>query len=330
MKYTRLGQTDLEISCIAFGTMSTVANPTYAGVAESQAIAAVHQAIDLGINFFDTAPGYGNGAAEVVLGRALAGGKRDKVLIADKINTPTLSADDVANECTKALERLNTDVIDLYQIHWPKNVVPAEETLRAMERLVEQGKVRVLGVCNYGPVDLSEALGVTALASNQIAYSLLSRAPEFEVMDLMTKHGMSTLCYSPLAQGLLTGKFRSADDVPDERARTRLFSSDRPQARHTEPGCEELAFQAIEDIRRIAERSGHSMSDLSIAWLLAQPTVASVLVGASHPDQVTRNAAAADLTPSQEVLDDLSRVTEPVKQALGPNMDPWESESRIH
>ncbi|MEQ9454694.1 MAG: aldo/keto reductase [Phycisphaeraceae bacterium] len=329
MDRIRLGQTDLEVSRIAFGSMSIVENPTYPGVAEQQAIDSIHAAIDAGINFFDTAPGYGNGAAEVVLGRALAGGLREKVIVADKVNTPTLSASDVESEFTKALERLNTDYIDLYQIHWPKGVVPIEETLRAMEDLVTSGKARALGVCNFGPADLTEALGVSSLVSNQICYSLLARAPEFEVVEVMKKARMGMLCYSPVAQGLLAGKYRSADEVPDERARTRLFSSDRPQARHTEPGCEAEAFEAIAGVRAIAERVGHSMTDVSIAWLLAQPTVASVLVGASSPDQVKKNAAAVEVKLSQADLDELSRLTEPVKQALGANMDPWESMSRI-
>ncbi|QDU70738.1 aldo/keto reductase [Mucisphaera calidilacus] len=329
MQYMELGDSGLKVSRIAFGSMSIVANPTYSGVEETQAIEAIHTAYDAGINFFDTAPGYGNGAAEVVLGRALAGGLREKVIVADKINTPSLTAQDVETEFALACERLNTDYIDLYQIHWPKNVVPVEETLRAMENLVTSGRVRSLGVSNFGPVDLTEALGVCSLVSNQIAYNLLNRAPEFEVVEIMLKHNMGMLCYSPIAQGLLAGKFSNADEVPDERARTRIFASTRPQARHSEPGCETEAFEAIAGVRAVAERVGQSMADVSIAWLLAQPTVTSVLVGASMPEQVKRNAAAADVKLSQQDLDELSSITESVKQILGPNMDVWQTESRI-
>lgn len=329
MQYVQLGNTDMRVSRIAFGCMSTVANPTYDGMEDREAIDAIRAAIDLGINFIDTAPGYGNGASEELLGRALEGGYREKAIVADKVNTATLSADDVFAECEKSLKLLRTDHIDLYQIHWPKNVVPIEETLGAMQDLVKQGKVRALGVCNFGPIDLKEALGVCDLVTNQISYSLLLRAVEFEVSQMCVDHGVGMLCYSPLAQALLAGKFDNADQVPDERARTRLFSKDRPQARHTEAGCEDEAFVALAEIRRIAERVGRSMADVSLAWLLQKPGVACVLVGASRVSQVERNAAAIGTVLSADDVAELDRVTEPVKELLGPNMDPWVTESRI-
>jgi len=329
MQYVQLGKTDMKVSRIALGCMSTVANPTYGGMEDDQGIAAIRAAIDLGINFIDTAPGYGNGASEELLGRALEGGYREKAIIADKVNTETLCADDVFAECEKSLKLLRTDYIDLYQIHWPKNVVPIEETLGAMQDLVKQGKVRALGVCNFGPIDLAEALGVCDLVTNQIAYSLLARAVEFEVSEVCVQNDMGLLCYSPLAQALLAGKFDDADQVPDERARTRLFSCERPQARHTEAGCEAEAFAAIAAIRKVSERVGCSMADVSLAWLLAQPAVACVLAGASRVDQVQRNAAASDVELSAADLDELDQATRQVKTILGPNMDPWVSESRI-
>lgn len=329
MQYVELGQTGMKVSRIAFGCMSTVANPTYDGIEDAQGIATIRAAMDHGINFIDTAPGYGNGASEALLGRALEG-VRDQVIIADKVNTATLSADDVVTECEKSLKLLRTDYIDLYQIHWPKNVVPIDETLGAMEQLVKQGKARALGVCNYGCIDLTEALGTgTTLVSNQIAYSLLARGVEFEVADLCIKNDLGLLCYSPLAQGLLAGIFDSADDVPPERARTRMFSKDRPQSRHDEAGCEEEGFAAIKAIKAISERLKQSSADVSLAWLLHQPGVASVLVGASRPDQVARNVGAADLQLSAEVLAELDQATQPVKQAMGPSLDMWATPSRI-
>ena len=330
MQYVQLGNTDMQVSRIAFGCMSTVANPTYDGMEDREAVDAIRAAIDLGMNFIDTAPGYGNGASEELLGRALEGGYRDKAIVADKVNTPTLSADDVYAECEKSLKLLRTDRIDLYQIHWPKNVVPIQETLGAMQDLVKQGKVRALGVCNFGPIDLAEALEVCDdLVTNQISYSLLHRAVEFEVSQMCVDHGLGMLCYSPLAQALLAGKFDNADQVPDERARTRLFSQDRPQARHTEAGCETEAFAAVAEVRRVAERVGRSMADVSLAWLLQKPGVACVLVGASRVSQVERNAKAIETVLSPEDVAELDRVTEPVMQLLGANMDPWVTESRI-
>ncbi|MEM6334135.1 MAG: aldo/keto reductase [Planctomycetota bacterium] len=309
--------------------MSTVANPTYEGLDDDAGIATIRHAIDVGINFFDTAPGYGDGASEIQLGKALHGIPRDRVVIANKINTPTLCADDVYAECEKSLERLQTDYMDLYQIHWPKNVVPIDETLSAMEDLVKQGKVRVLGVCNFGVEDLAAAMEISDLATNQIAYSLLARAAEYEVRDLCVQHGAGILCYSPVAQGLLTGRFSHADEVPEERARTRMFSKDRPQSRHDEPGCEAEAFEAIAGISRVCQRLDVSMSDVALAWLLHQPGVSAVLAGSSRKSQVEQNAAAADIELSAADLAELDELTRPVKEMLGPNLDMWVTESRI-
>lgn len=329
MQYVQLGETGIKVSRVAFGSMSTVANPTYDGVEDDQGIATIRAAMDHGINFIDTAPGYGDGAAEALLGRAVEG-DRDRVIIADKVNTPTLSADDVTTECEKSLKLLRTDYIDLYQIHWPKNVVPIDETLGAMERLVQQGKVRALGVCNFGRQDLTDALGTgTTLVSNQIAYSMLGRAVEFEVAELCIANGIGLHCYSPLAQGLLAGKFSSADDVPPERARTRLFSKDRPQSRHDEAGCEEEGFAAIRAVKAISERLNKSSADVALAWLLHQPGVQTVLVGASRPDQVARNVRAAEIQLTPDILAELDQATQPVKQVMGSSLDMWATPSRI-
>ncbi|MBB6428395.1 aldo/keto reductase [Algisphaera agarilytica] len=329
MKYARLGETDIKVSKIAFGCMSTVANPTYDGLEDAEGIATIRSALDHGINFFDTAPAYGDGASEDLLGRALQD-VRDQVIIANKVSSQVMSAKEVVEECEKSLKLLRTDYMDLYQIHWPRRQVPLEETLKAMDDLLKQGKVRSLGVCNFGIEDLTEALGSDVpLVSNQIAYSLLSRAVEFEVEGLCERYGIGFLCYSPLAQALLAGKYESADDVPPERARTRMFSKDRPQSRHDEDGCEEQVFAAIAAIRKISHRVGRSMADVSLAWLLHQDSVTSILVGASRPDQVARNAASAQVQLSQDDLDELDAVTQPVKLAMGGSLDMWATPSRI-
>ena len=328
MQYIKLGSTDLRVSRIAFGCMSTVANPTYDGVEDAKGIATIRASLDHGINFFDTAPAYGDGASEDLLGRALED-VRDQVVIADKISSQTLSANEVREECEKSLKLLRTDYIDLYQIHWPRREVPLDETLKAMEELVKSGKVRALGVCNFGELDMKDALAVgPTLATNQIVYSLLSRAVEFEVADICDQHDVGMLCYSPIAQGLLAGKYHSADEVPDERARTRMFSKDRPQSRHNEPGCEDEAFRAIAAVRKVSERLGQSMADVSLAWLLHQKAVACVLAGASREEQVARNAAAADITLSAEDLAELDAATRPVKEAMGPSIDMWATPAR--
>lgn len=329
MQYVQLGQTDMKVSKIAFGCMSTVANPTYDGLEDAQGIATIRSALDHGINFIDTAPAYGNGASEELLGRAIED-VRDQVIIADKISSQVMSAAEVKEECEKSLKLLRTDRIDLYQIHWPRRQVPLEETLKAMDELHKQGKVRSMGVCNFGVKDLTEAMSTgVPLVTNQIAYSLLSRAVEFEVEALCKEHGIGFLCYSPLAQALLAGKYETADEVPAERARTRMFSKDRPQSRHDEAGCEDEVFTAIAAIRKVSDRVGHSMADVSLAWLLHKDSVASILVGASREDQVARNAASANVALSAADLAELDEVTDAVKHAMGPSLDMWATPSRI-
>ncbi|GAB4189897.1 MAG: aldo/keto reductase [Phycisphaeraceae bacterium] len=320
---------DLPVSRIALGCMSIVASETYGGVGPEQAIDTVRTAIDEGITLLDTAPAYGNGESEELVGRAIEG-KRDKVVLATKASGPTLSGKEIAEDCETSLKRLKTDYIDLYQVHWNRRVVPAEETVRALEKLLDEGKVRAIGVCNYGPKDLQEIFSLTdKIRTNQMAYSMLVRAIEFEIVDLCIKHNVGILCYSPLAQGLLTGRYRSADEVPVGRQRTRHFSCDRELARHGQPGCEKETFEAIAQVRAICEEIGQPMGRVALAWCLHQPGVTSVLAGASRPDQVRENVRAAELTLSEDVLEKLDRATATVKEILGADPDVWAAESRI-
>jgi aryl-alcohol dehydrogenase-like predicted oxidoreductase len=208
-------------------------------------------------------------------------------------------------------------------------VVTIDETLGAMDRLVRSGKVRALGVCNFGPIDLADALRAQRMESNQLAYSLLARGIEYEVQPMCVESQIGLLCYSPLAQGLLTGRYRSADEVPPERARTRHFAGNRPQARHGQEGCEAETFRTVQAVREICDEIHRPMSDVALAWLLHQPAVTAVLAGASKPDQVARNVGAADLKLTAEILARLDRVTSRLKESLGRNCDPWQSVARI-
>jgi aryl-alcohol dehydrogenase-like predicted oxidoreductase len=252
-------------------------------------------------------------------------------VIATKVSRSNLSPDAVQQACERSLQRLQTDYIDLYQIHWPSRTVPLEETVAALERLRAQGKVRALGVSNFGLNDLSDLLQLELgwFESNQLPYNLLWRAIEYEIQPKCVDEGIGILCYSSLAQGLLTGKFSSPDEVPEGRARTRHFSKDRPQVRHGEAGCESEAFAAIEKIRHISEEIGQPMSELAVAWLLHQPGVTSVIAGARKPEQIEQTAQAADLALSQGTIDELTKATDEIKRIMGPNPDMWQSESRF-
>jgi myo-inositol catabolism protein IolS len=328
MRTCKLGKTDLSVSVIAMGCWALAGDATWGPQEEAESVATVHAALDAGVNFFDTAEGYGGGDSEAVLGRALEG-RRHKAVIATKVSRANLSASEVQQACENSLRRLRTDYIDLYQIHWPSRTVPLAETVEALDRLREQGKVRTIGVCNFGVQDLSQVLELAWVETNQLPYSLLWRAIEYEIKERCVGEGIGILCYSPLAQGLLTGKFSSPDEVPEGRARIRLFSTDRPQARHGDPGCEEEVFAALEQIQAICDEIGQPMANVALAWLLQQPGVTSVIAGARRPAQIRQTAQAVDLALSPEIAGQLVQATEKVKRAIGPNPDMWQSTSRF-
>lgn len=328
MQYRELGKSDISVSAVAMGCWVLAGDSTWGPQDADKSIATVHAALDAGMNFFDTAEGYGGGDSESILGRALAG-RRHEAVIATKVSRSNLSPDAVQQACERSLRRLQTDYVDLYQIHWPSRTVPLEETIEALKRLREQGKVRALGVSNFGLNDLSDLLALGWFESNQLPYNLLWRAIEYEIQPKCVDTGIGILCYSSLAQGLLTGKFSSPDEVPEGRARTRHFSKDRPQVRHGEAGCEAEVFAAIEKIRHVGKEIGRPMSELAVAWLLHQSGVTSVIAGARRPDQIRQTAQAADLTLSLDTIDKLTKATDEIKHIMGSNPDMWQSESRL-
>lgn len=328
MRYRTLGRTDIEVSAVALGCWAIVGDETWGPQQEQDSFDAIGAALDAGINFFDTAEAYGDGYSEELLGRALADRRRE-VIIASKVSSEHLGADELRAACERSLKRLRTGYIDLYHIHWPSREAPLEESLGAMERLKAEGKIRAVGVSNFGRLDLLEVLAHGRVEVDQLPYSMLFRAIEYEIVPLCVERDVSILCYCPLAQGLLTGKFATPDDVPESRARTRHYSKDRPQSRHSEPGCEQEVFQAIGAVRDVSEGLGVTMAGAAIAWLLAQAGVGSVLAGGRNAEQVRMNAAAADLSLSEDALQQLSAATEEVKAILGPNPDMWQTDSRI-
>jgi aryl-alcohol dehydrogenase-like predicted oxidoreductase len=329
MRYRKLGRTGLNVSVICQGTWSVATKDAFwDGQDRGDSLAAIRAGLDAGVNFFDTAPAYGNGESEEILGEAL-GSHRSEVIVATKVPPTDLEPDKLRQSCERSLRSLRTDYIDLYQIHWPSKTLPLEATWRTLEALQREGKVRHIGVSNFGTSFLGEQLRLGRAESNQLPYSLLWRAVEFDIQPLCAANEMSLLCYSPLAQGLLTGKFLTADEVPEKRARTRLFSSSRKMTRHGEAGCEQDTFAALAEIRRVSDELGQPMGRVALAWLLAQPGVASAIVGARNATQAIENAAASELRLDDEVVARLSAITEPLKQKLGGNADPWEHVSRM-
>ena len=328
MKYRRFGSTNVEVSTISLGCWAIGGGFTWGHQDESDSIDTIRAALDAGINLFDTAEFYNNGYSEEMLGKGLAG-ERDRVLIATKVSPENLTAGKLFQACEGSLKRMKTDYIDLYQIHWPNWNVPMEETMGVMEKLKRDGKIRFIGVSNFGVRDLTQAIDCGEVVTDQLVYSLLFRAIEYEILEKCREAQVGVLAYSPLAQGLLTGKFKDPYDLDDERARVRIFSKERSETVHNREGCEKEAFEAVESIKAICDDIGESMATVALAWVAQQPGVTSVLAGARRPDQVVENTRAADLQLPEEVLSRLNAATREVKAIIGPNADPWRTESRI-
>lgn len=319
----------LPLSPLALGTWALAGDKMWGPQDERDSIAAIHAALDGGVTLIDTAPAYGDGYSEEVVGRALRG-CRDRALIATKVGENDLTPERAVASCEASLRRLQTDVIDLLQIHWLGGGEHLETTVAALESLRAAGKVRALGVCNFGPQSIArlEAAG-SGWITNQVAYNLLFRAVEYATAAASQRNGLGLLCYSPLMHGLLTGRFHTAAEVPEGRARTRHFNGNRPLTRHGGPGCEDLLFATIGQLRAIATQLRQPLADVALAWLLQQPGVTSVIFGARNPAQIERNLAAGRQKLPPDVVAALNRATDELKAALGPNNDMWESVSRI-
>lgn len=323
MNTTTLPHTDISVSTLAFGCWGITSDFHWGSRDESESLATIQAALDAGINFFDTAEVYGEGNSEQLLGKALAG-RRQQVVIATKMLPDSMRPDQIPEACERSLRRLGTDYIDLYQIHWPNRDTPLADSWAAMLQLKEQGKVRAVGVCNHGLGDLSSICELEVPATNQLPYNLLWRAIEHKILPRCVDKKIGVLAYSPLMHGLLSGQYESADEVPDGRSRSRHFSTDRPMARHGEPGCEGQTFAALDAIREIAESLDRTMADVALAWVAARTGVTAVIVGARNPDQLAENIATLANPLSADAIARLDKATQSVNDVLGPNPDMWQ------
>ena len=327
MEYRRLGTSDLEVSSVGFGCWGISGGSMWGEQDEADSMEALHAAVDAGITFFDTAEAYGDGYSEEVIGRAL-GDRRDSIVLASKVSPAHLEPKALRAACEASLGRLRTDYLDLYQIHWPDPPGDADDVAETLARLRDEGKIRYAGVSNFGPKDLARYPD-DLFVSNQLAYSIAFRAIEYALKRPTLERGMGIIGYSTLLHGILTGRYAHADEVPEGRARTRHFSSSREQVRHAEAGHEETLFTLIGEIRGIAGDAGRTVREVAMLWVLAQEGVATILGGARDAAQAQTNAEVADLSLAPEHLDRLTRASEPLKEAMGPNPDMWQTESRV-
>ncbi|HIF71521.1 MAG TPA: aldo/keto reductase [Dehalococcoidia bacterium] len=329
VQYKSLGNTGIKISEFALGCWPFAGGKVWGPQDDAVSISTVHAALETGITLFDTAEGYDDDShSEEVLGRALAG-RRNEAVIATKISPPHLVPNLVEQTCDASLKRLQTDYIDLYQIHWPNHDVAVEDSMAELIKLRDSGKIRSIGVCNFGVQDLSAALASGDIVTDQLPYNLLWRPIEVEIQPKCLENNVGLICYSPLAQGLLTGRYSSPDEVPDGLSRSRLFSNDRLLANHGEDGCETEAFDAIDSVIAVANRLGEHPAKVSLAWVRSRPGITSLLVGARSPEELDLNIPTFEYELPAGVADELSAATEPVKAKLGSNADMWSGDNRM-
>jgi aryl-alcohol dehydrogenase-like predicted oxidoreductase len=304
MRFRKLGSSDLEVSEIALGSWLTYAG----GIEADQTRACTDAAFEAGINFFDTANVYGRGAAETAWGEILSGRPRDSYVLATKVwgqmsddpDDRGLSAAQIAKQIDASLKRLQVDHVDLYQAHRFDPDVEIEETIYALGQVVRDGKARYLGFSEWTPEQIEAAIeiaGPDLFVSSQPQYSMLWQAPEAEVFPLSKANGISQIVWSPLAQGLLTGKYRPGEEPPsDSRAASESMNASMKLVMN------DANLEAVERLRPIAEGEGLSLTELALAWVLRREEVAAAIVGASRPEQVHANAKASGIDLSAETL----------------------------
>ncbi len=333
MEYRALGRTGVQVSVACLGTMTFGWEPDDWGSQEADAIKVANKALDLGINFFDTADVYARGESERILGKAL-GKKRGDIILATKCHGKMHDTDPnmlgnsrrhIIEACDASLKRLNTDWIDLYQIHRPQPSIPIDETLRAMDDLVRSGKVRYIGCSTYAAWQVCEAhyvakaLGSNAFVTEQPPYNLLDRRIERELLPFCRTYELGVLPWSPLAGGQLSGKYLEGKESKARYSKSDPFNRITPKT-----------TDVIRKLKRIADRNDLTMAQMSLAWVAGQPGVTSPIIGAKNAKQLEESAAACEIKLSAKTREQIDAVVTPGTHVIeyynanfGPNVRPY-------
>ncbi|NLW56147.1 MAG: aldo/keto reductase [Firmicutes bacterium] len=340
MEYRKSGKFDLKLGVLGLGCWAFGGGHYWGEQAQKDVNEVVRAAVDLGVNYFDTAEAYNDGKSEESLGQALKGVPRDKVIIGTKISPSNTSPDSLVRHCEQSLKRLGTDYIDLYMVHWPitrkaiahftdeEIEVPAvDEAFAALRKLKEQGKIRFVGVSNFAANKLEEALDTgTEIAINQLPYNLLCRAIEYDILPHCAEKGIGVIGYMVLLQGILADIYPTLDDVPTWQRRTRHFDARKcKEVRHGEFGAEEETNAALAEIREIARDCGLSMPEIAVKWAMANPAITCVLAGSRNVKELEANVKAVEKPLPLEVVEKLNKVTDHLKEKLGPSFDYYET-----
>jgi aryl-alcohol dehydrogenase-like predicted oxidoreductase len=329
MEFRRLGDSDIEVSEISLGSWLTYG----AGVEREQTEDCTRAAFEAGINFFDTANVYGGGAAETAWGEILKDFERGSYILATKVffqmseTDRGLSREQIHKQMDASLERLQTDYVDLYQCHRPDPETPIEETMEALTEVVEAGKAREVGFSEWTIEQIQAGLDVPnteKFVSSQPQYNAIWRAPEAELIPFCEEHGISQIVWSPLGQGVLTGKYKPGEPPPEDSR----MASDAMNWAMDRYRSDEL-FEAVQKLVPIAEQAGLGMAQMAIAWILRQENVASTIIGASRPEQVFSNAEASGVKLSQDTLDAIDEALEGVT-VTGPQLANFVKEGVTH
>lgn len=321
MKYRKLGNSDLEVSAITFGAWAA-GGWMWGSTDRNDAIEAIKASYDVGVTSIDTAPIYGQGTSEEIVGEAIKGISRDKVQILTKFGMrwdlakgdfamhsknndgkdidvyKYAGKESIIYECEQSLKRLNTDYIDLYQIHWPDSTTPIDETFEAVSKLIEQGKIRYAGVCNYDAKQMEEAEKTLKLVSNQIPFSMVNRGIENETVPYCIEHNKSILAYSPLERGLLTGKIHTNYKFQEGDHRANLP--------HFQPEFIEKTTILLNKLKPIAEKHEATLGQLVLRWTIERAGITIALAGARNAEQAVQNANAININLSQEEINTIN------------------------
>jgi aryl-alcohol dehydrogenase-like predicted oxidoreductase len=313
MEHRRLGKSELNVSVVGIGTWP-IGGSFWGPSDDTEAVAAIQKAIDSGINLIDTAPVYGNGHSERLVAKAIKE-RRHQVIITTKCglhfkgstSINDLKPDSIRQELEASLKRLNTDVIDLYQCHWPDPATPIEETIGEMAKMKAEGKIRAIGVSNFDAALTKKAQKVAQIASNQVPYSMLNREIENELVPFCQEQDIGILAYGPIGGGILSGKYKEIPKFRRNDARTFFYN-------YYEEPLWSKAQALLKELEKIAERHGRPTVQLAINWVRQQPAITSALVGARNPQQAESNAAAGNWQLSNEEVSVIDKV---VSQTVG-------------
>ncbi|PIE36215.1 hypothetical protein CSA56_00945 [candidate division KSB3 bacterium] len=341
MELRSCGTSGLELSALGLGCWAFGGGDYWGESDQENVTKLIHCAVEGGMNYFDTAEMYNDGRSEEFLGKAIKGIPRDQLMIGTKIWPTYLYSDTLVEHCEASLKRLGTDYMDIYMIHWPigprtvgsddkeaQGGLPSlEKAVALLQKLQQQGKVRHVGVSNFGVSKFDEILEYGGeYAVNQLIYNPLTRAAEMEILPYCQQHGVGVIAYMVLLQSLLTDRYSSFDEIPEQYARIRHFSSKRTSlCRHGEEGAEVETMQTLTDIRTIAKECGMSTAALALKWTVANPAITCTLVGTQSISRLEMNLKAVEEPLPPDVVERVNVATAALKEKLGPSLDVFES-----